>query len=158
MQRKRIGIGVVGMGWMGPVHSRSYRQVADRFIEEGIDPDLVVCADADVGKAKEACSRFGFQRYTTDWHDLVNDPAVGTVESETGAVTNEDYVSAIGHKTLLSGPAQPYHQAFNPAWGLNLGNEDTRIIEAKEFLCSVRDNLQREPSLEAARQVAWCSR
>ena len=26
-----IGIGVIGMGWMGTVHSRSYRQITDRF-------------------------------------------------------------------------------------------------------------------------------
>ena len=28
-----FGIGVIGMGWMGQVHSRSYRQIPDRFRE-----------------------------------------------------------------------------------------------------------------------------
>lgn len=26
-----IGIGVIGVGWMGQVHSRYYRQMVDRF-------------------------------------------------------------------------------------------------------------------------------
>ena len=28
---RAIGVGVIGMGWMGEVHSRSYRQVVERF-------------------------------------------------------------------------------------------------------------------------------
>ncbi len=28
---RSIGIGVVGMGWMGEAHSRAYNQLADRF-------------------------------------------------------------------------------------------------------------------------------
>ena len=41
---RTIGIGVVGMGWMGTVHSRAYRMVPDRFQSE-IQPRLVICAD-----------------------------------------------------------------------------------------------------------------
>jgi hypothetical protein len=28
---RTIGIGVIGMGWMGDVHSCSYRAIPDRF-------------------------------------------------------------------------------------------------------------------------------
>ena len=38
-----IGVGVIGMGWMGEVHSRSYRAIPDRFQDSGIQPRLVVC-------------------------------------------------------------------------------------------------------------------
>jgi len=369
MVRQEMRIGVIGMGWMGHVHSRSYRQVADRFIDDGIDPVLVVCADADAKRTQAAQERFGFERSTTNWREVIEDPsidvvditapnsmhlelvqaaaaagkhvacekpvgrfpeetiaaaaavrnagvmsftgynyrwppvvqyakqiiaagklgaithyhgrflngyagnpfgllswrfeaehglgtlgdlmshvidmahliaggidslvadrktfiterplpdpdatshyAVGTAESETGPVTNEDYVSAIvrfgggahgfleacrvvngarcdmsfevygthgaikwnmermneldvqyrddenpaedGYTTLLSGPAHPFHGNFNPAWGLNLGYEDTKIIEAREFLLSIKEGVQREPSLQAARRVA----
>ncbi|HIM55398.1 MAG TPA: gfo/Idh/MocA family oxidoreductase, partial [Candidatus Latescibacteria bacterium] len=40
---RTIGIGVVGMGWMGTVHSRAYRMVPDRFRSE-IRPRVVICA------------------------------------------------------------------------------------------------------------------
>ena len=33
---RTIGIGVIGMGWMGEVHSRAYRALPDRFHDSGI--------------------------------------------------------------------------------------------------------------------------
>jgi predicted dehydrogenase len=74
-----IGIGVIGMGWMGEVHSRSYRAIPDRFYESGIRPRLVVCADAVEARAQAAQQRFGFERYTTDWREVIADPAVEVV-------------------------------------------------------------------------------
>jgi predicted dehydrogenase len=77
---RSIGIGVIGMGWMGEVHSRSYRAVPDRFPESGLRPRLVVCADPVEDRARAAQARFGFERYTTDWRDVVADPAVQVVD------------------------------------------------------------------------------
>src|SRR5687768_18538748 len=72
---RMVGIGVVGMGWMGEAHSRAYRLVSDRFVERGIEARLVACADADEGRAEAARTRFGFDRSMTDWRDIVADPA-----------------------------------------------------------------------------------
>lgn len=74
-----IGIGVIGMGWMGEVHSRSYRAMQDRFHESGLQPRLVVCADPVEARAQAAQARFGFERYTTDWRAVIADPAVKVV-------------------------------------------------------------------------------
>src|SRR6202165_4905813 len=76
---RTIGIGVIGMGWMGEVHSRSYRAVPDRFYESGIVPRLVVCADPVEVRAQAAQQRFGFEHYTTDWHAVIADPEVEVV-------------------------------------------------------------------------------
>lgn len=76
---RTIGIGVIGMGWMGEVHSRSYRAIPDRFHESGIIPRLVVCADAVEARTQAAQQRFGFERYTTDWREVIADPAVEVV-------------------------------------------------------------------------------
>jgi len=46
-----VGVGVIGMGWMGEAHSRAYGLVGDRFVERGISARLVACADADAGRA-----------------------------------------------------------------------------------------------------------
>lgn len=75
-----IGIGVIGMGWMGEVHSRSYRALPDRFHESGIQPRLVICADAVEARAQAAQQRFGFERYTTDWREVITDPEVDVVD------------------------------------------------------------------------------
>ena len=76
---REVGVGVVGMGWMGEAHSRAYGLVRDRFAERGISARLVACADADSGRATAAEARFGFERSTTDWLDIVDDPAIEAI-------------------------------------------------------------------------------
>jgi predicted dehydrogenase len=74
-----IGVGVIGMGWMGLVHSRAYRVIADRFHESGIRPRLVVCADEVAARAREAQDRLGFEECTNDWKQVVAHPEVEVV-------------------------------------------------------------------------------
>jgi predicted dehydrogenase len=76
---RTIGIGVIGMGWMGGVHSRAYRQIADRFGDSGIRPRLVVCADEVEARRADAQERFGFERSTWDWSKVVADAEVEVV-------------------------------------------------------------------------------
>jgi predicted dehydrogenase len=78
-----IGVGVIGMGWMGTVHSRSYLAAADRFHDTGIQPKLVICADDVEERAKESQERFGFEAYTTRWQDVMADPRVQVVNIAT---------------------------------------------------------------------------
>ncbi|MBI1298900.1 gfo/Idh/MocA family oxidoreductase [bacterium] len=73
------GIGVIGMGWMGMVHSRSYRQVADRFYDSGIRPRLVICADDVAARVRQAQEALGFAEITTDWRAVVDHPDVEVV-------------------------------------------------------------------------------
>jgi predicted dehydrogenase len=80
---RTIGIGVIGMGWMGQVHSRSYNQIVDRFHEAGIRPRLLICADDVEARAHEAKERFGFERCTTNWHEVIDDPNVEVVNVAT---------------------------------------------------------------------------
>lgn len=74
-----IGIGVIGMGWMGEAHSRAYRAIPDRFPASKIQPHLIVCADPVEARAHSAQERFGFARYTTDWREVIADPAVQAI-------------------------------------------------------------------------------
>ena len=62
-----LGVGVIGMGWMGHTHSRAYRQLRDRFPELDTEVRLVCCADAVPERAREGAARHGFEGYTTDW-------------------------------------------------------------------------------------------
>lgn len=76
---RTVGIGVIGMGWMGQVHSRSYLELRHRFQESDIRPRLVICADDAEDRALAGHERFGFERYTTDWREVVADPDVDAV-------------------------------------------------------------------------------
>ena len=75
----RIGIGVIGMGWMGQVHSRAYRQVPLRFPDASIEPRLVMCADEVPVRAEQAGKALGFEQSTTNWRQLVEHPEVQVV-------------------------------------------------------------------------------
>lgn len=76
---KVINVGVIGMGWMGSVHSRSYNAIVDKFYDKGICPRLVICADDVADRANEAKTRFGFAEATTNWLDVIQHPEVEAV-------------------------------------------------------------------------------
>lgn len=78
-----IGVAVIGMGWMGEVHSRAYHQVYDRFYDSGIRPRLVICSDNVESRAQTAKERLGFERYTLEWQEAVNNPDVDVVNVAT---------------------------------------------------------------------------
>lgn len=65
--RPRVGIGLVGFGWMGQAHSRSYRRIPMLFPDRAGEPELVVCSDTVAARRDEAVSAFGFGEATDDW-------------------------------------------------------------------------------------------
>ena len=75
---RRIGVGVVGMGWMGRVHTSSYRRVLEHFPHLAVVPRLVVAADASAERRAHA-ERVGFERTADDWRAVVEDPMVDAV-------------------------------------------------------------------------------
>jgi predicted dehydrogenase len=75
---RQLGIGVIGLGWMGRVHSSSYRRVPEHFPELGVTPRLVVASDLSDARRAHA-ERIGFERTVTDWRAVLEDPAVDLV-------------------------------------------------------------------------------
>lgn len=74
-----IGIGVIGMGWMGEAHSRAYRQISDRFADHDLEPRLVMCSDALEERASASQKRFGFEHSTTHWREVVEHPSIDVI-------------------------------------------------------------------------------
>ncbi|MGB5379446.1 MAG: Gfo/Idh/MocA family oxidoreductase, partial [Acidimicrobiia bacterium] len=74
-----IGIGVVGFGWMGQAHSRSYRRIPMHFPEANLMPRLVIVADNVPERAELARQNFGFETATDDWRAVVDHPDVDVV-------------------------------------------------------------------------------
>ena len=92
---QEIGIGVIGMGWMGTAHSRSYRLVNDRFHDSGVRARLVICADDVAHRAEEARSSLGFAESTTDWHEVVDHPDVQVVNIAAPNFLHKEMVEAV---------------------------------------------------------------
>ncbi len=91
---KTIGVGVIGMGWMGLVHSRAYRLIADRFPESGLRARLVACADEVEARARQAQERLGFEQFTTDWKHVIADPEIQVVNITTPNYLHRELVQA----------------------------------------------------------------
>jgi predicted dehydrogenase len=77
--RRRIGVGVIGFGWLGQAHSRSLLRIPTLFAQRTFDPELVVCSDVVAQRVEEAIESFGYARGTTDWRAVIDDPAVEVV-------------------------------------------------------------------------------
>ncbi len=77
--RGRLGVGVIGFGWLGHAHSRSLLRIPTLFTDRTFDPVLVACSDALPERVEEAISSFGFSNGFTDWHELIARPDVEIV-------------------------------------------------------------------------------
>lgn len=80
---KEIRIGLVGAGWMGKAHSTAMLNEQMLFGPDFGVPVFEMVADNNEESAKIAQHKIGFHRMTTDWHELVTDPAIDLVDIAT---------------------------------------------------------------------------
>jgi predicted dehydrogenase len=76
---RTVGIGLVGVGWMGRVHSVAYRRCPDHFPDCAGRARLVVAADGEMERAQAAVDQLGYERATDEWRDVIADPDVDAV-------------------------------------------------------------------------------
>jgi predicted dehydrogenase len=74
-----IGVGLVSVGWMGTLHSRSYLAVPVIYPELGLRPRLVNAADTDPGRSGYARDVLGYARSGDDYRAVLADPDVDVV-------------------------------------------------------------------------------
>ncbi|RRW40395.1 gfo/Idh/MocA family oxidoreductase [Pseudomonas luteola] len=77
-----IGVGIIGTGFMGQAHALAYRAVAGVF-PDILRPRLVAVADLHAEAARKAAARFGFEKISPDWQQLVQDPSLSIVSITT---------------------------------------------------------------------------
>jgi predicted dehydrogenase len=80
---QRIGIGLIGSGFMGRSHAIAFRAVSGIFSDLAATPVLEILADIDAPAAERAAHAMGFARATADWHALIADPSVHLVDITT---------------------------------------------------------------------------
>ena len=73
---REIGIGLLGVGWMGDVHSTSYRRVPVHFPECEGTARLVVASDVVEDRARRAVETLGYEEWTADWRRVIEHPDV----------------------------------------------------------------------------------
>ncbi len=80
--KKRLGIGLIGSGFMGKAHALGFA-TASRVFDLPFDVDLAVLADVDTATAARAAGALGFRRSTGNWRALLDDPEVQVVDITT---------------------------------------------------------------------------
>ena len=75
---QEIGIGVIGMGWMGRVHTAAYNRLPEHLPDLGVRPRLLTAADTSPDRRAHA-ERVGFETTTADWRAVIDDPAIDVV-------------------------------------------------------------------------------
>jgi predicted dehydrogenase len=78
MTRSELGIGFIGYGWMGRTHAHALKTI-ERIAPVGRDIRLVAIAGRNKDKLSAARVALGFERATTDWPEVVDDPDVNVV-------------------------------------------------------------------------------
>ena len=71
-----IGVGMLGYAFMGKAHSNALKTLPYMMYPPVAIPRLVAIAGRNAEATAEAAKRYGYEKYYTDWHDLVNDPDV----------------------------------------------------------------------------------
>src|SRR5918912_2511758 len=79
MTTREIGIGLLGVVWMGRLHSSSYLRVPAHYPDCAAVARLVVAADEVEARARQAADQPGYARSTTSWRDVIEDPEVEAV-------------------------------------------------------------------------------
>ena len=94
-----IGIGVIGMGWMGNAHSRSYLDIPHRFPERKIQPKLISCSDEIEKRRISAQTQYNFERSESDWHALIEADDIQVIN-----ITTPNYLHfEIAEKAIKAG-------------------------------------------------------
>ena len=76
-----IGVGMLGYAFMGKAHSNAFRKIAYVTWPPPLKPRLVAIAGRDAAAVASAARRYGFERSTTRWEELIADPAIGLFDN-----------------------------------------------------------------------------
>lgn len=71
-----IGVGMLGYAFMGRAHSNALKKIPYTIVPPPLLPRLVSVAGRDADAVAQAAQRFGYEKSTTDWREIVADPAV----------------------------------------------------------------------------------
>ena len=93
IEKRRIGVGLIGSGFMGKAHALGYATAA-RVFDLPVEVDLAVLADADPALAGRAARSLGFRRSTGHWRDLLDDPEIQVVSVTTPNILHREMALA----------------------------------------------------------------
>ena len=73
---KEIGIGMLGYAFMGRAHSHAYKTIPHMMYPPPAIPVLEAIAGKNEVNVMKAAERYGYKRFYTDWHKIIEDDKV----------------------------------------------------------------------------------
>ena len=143
-----LRVGVIGFGWMGRLHARSWARLVSHYPDLAVRPRLVAAADSAGGERLESSVRaHGFETFHTDWRELLSRDDLDVV-----SVCGPNHLHAeMGVAVADSGR----HLWIEKPAGRNVG-ETARIAEAVEgagVQSAAGFNYRNAPAVELAREL-----
>lgn len=90
---KTLTVGMIGGGFMAKAHSMAMASV-NMFFDDGVYLKRKMIADIDEKLAKNAARKLGFEQYTTNWRDIIEDPEIDIVDIVTPNNMHEEMAIA----------------------------------------------------------------
>lgn len=142
----KIGIGLVGGGYMGKAHAVAMNAVGAIFNTK-LRPSLeVLCTTTEKGAAEKA-HQFGFAKSTSDWRVLINDPSVEAVIIASPQDTHREIA--------LAAFAKKKHVFCEKPLGMDLAESRIMLAAAEKSGCAHMTgfNYIRTPASQLAREI-----
>lgn len=144
--KKRLGIGLIGSGFMGKTHALGFA-IASRVFDLPVDVDLVVLADVDAAVAERAGHALGFRRSTGNWRELLDDPEVQVVDITTPNTLHREMALA----AIAAGKHVYCEKPLAPTAAEAL--EMAQAAEAADVVTQVGFNYLKNPMLALAKRL-----
>ncbi|NNM56740.1 Gfo/Idh/MocA family protein [Acidocella sp.] len=141
-----IGIGVIGTGFMGKAHTFAYRAAGGIF-PGSLQPVLQTVADINSSAAQQAAKQFGFKSWTSDWRELLADPAIEIISITTPNATHKEMSLA----ALAAGKHVHCEKPIAP--DAATAEEMARAAQASGLVTQVGFNYIKNPVLKLAREM-----
>ncbi|MGC9934552.1 Gfo/Idh/MocA family protein [Priestia aryabhattai] len=145
--RKKVNIGMVGAGWMCKAHVNAYTSAFRLYGDRIGEPVFKIIMDVNERASVEAAKEFGFEKWTTDWLDVINSEEVDIVD----IVTPNAFHYEIAKAALLNGKNVYCEKPLSLS--AEQSNELAEIAKEKGVLNYVAFNNVMNPATEYIKQL-----
>lgn len=146
MAKTTYNVALIGYQFMGKAHSNAYRQV-ERFFDLPVSVRMKTLCGRTEPAVRKAAQTFGWEGISTDWREVVEDPAIDIVDVATPGNTHAEIAIAAAEAGKIVFCEKPIGNTLQEA---------ERMVEAVRRSGrphAVFHNYRKAPAVSYARQL-----